>query len=148
MKTKRKYGSCVIKKLKNILVLEFDVPNKNGRIYSSDCINLDDVVIKEKLYTRSFYGTIEVKEDALPGTVNLLDISHNIVRLVRRKNCLYADIDILDTPNGRILVDLLNKKIGGFRTTGTGNLTIDFNTSNQIVSDYTLDSISYFRDPA
>lgn len=149
MKTERTYDLGVIKKLKNIPVLKFDTPNRNGRVYTSNCIDLNDAIIKEKLQTHSFFGTIDVtKDDDLFITMNVSEISHSIVRLVKRKNCLYADIDILDTPNGRILVNLLKKKIGGFRTVGTGNLIVDFNTSNQIVSDYTLNSIWYFKNPA
>ena len=35
--------------LKEQCVVKFNNPNKNGRIYSSDCFNLDDPIIQERL---------------------------------------------------------------------------------------------------
>ena len=137
----------VLRELKNVKVLTFNVPNKNGRIYTSDCINLNDEVLQEKLRQHVFFGTVDAPED---GAVNMAEISHSVTALDKTEDGLYADIDVLDTDRGWLLNTLLeDAEHGGFRTVGTGNLEIDINNGgNQAVIQYTLESICYFTDPA
>lgn len=141
----------IIKELKNVQVLKFNIPNKNGRIYTSDNINLEDKIIQEKLIHKSFIGTIDTTNsyDTTTKTMDISKLSHIITALYKHEDGLYADIDILDTIEGNRLKTILEKSDkGGFRTVGNGNLKCDITTYHNIVTDYTLDTICFFIDPA
>lgn len=132
--------------LKEQCIIKFDQPNKNGRVYSSDCFNLDDPIIQEKLKTNSFFGELGFPE-GLREEVDLTKVSHRVVNLYKKDDGLYADIEILDTPNGRILEKIVKNSSGAFRTRGTGN--IDPRDDGYVdITDYTLHTIDYTDDPA
>lgn len=132
--------------LNEVCVVKFNEMNKNGRVYSSKCFNLDDPIIQEKLKTNSFFGEMGFPQDGRLE-VDLTKVSHRITNLYKKDDGLYADIEILDTPNGKILEKALKNSLVGFRTRGTGNL-ISRDDGNYDVTDYILYAIDYTDKPA
>lgn len=132
--------------LKEQCVVEFNKPNKNGRIYSSDCFNLDDPIIQERLKTRTLFGELDSPEDRLE--TDLTKVSHSIVNLYKKEDGLYADIETLETPNGKLLEDIINKgNQVNFRTRGSGYLIYREDGLSE-VKNYILEGIDYTSNPA
>ena len=132
--------------LKEQCIVKFNQANKNGRVYSSDCFNLEDPIIQEKLKTGTFFGELGIPEDR--EEVDFLEISHRVTNLYKRDDGLYADIETLDTPNGEILEEIIkNGSQGGFRTRGHGTL-IHRDDGNYDVVDYVFITIDYTDNPA
>lgn len=131
--------------LKEQCIVKFNQANKNGRVYSSDCFNLEDPIIQEKLQTGTFFGELGISADR--EEIDLTKISHRVTNLYKKDDGLYADIETLDTPNGKILEQTIKNSHGGFRTRGHGNLD-PRDDSYYNVTDYVLSSIDYTDDPA
>ena len=128
-------------------IIKFNKPNKNGRIYSSECFNLDDPVIKEKLNDRIFFGEFGFPEDSREE-IDMSKVSHAIKKLYKTEDGLYADIEILETPKGKLLEDIINKgNQVSFRPRGSGDL-IHKEDGSLEVTNYTLYSIDYTSNPA
>lgn len=130
--------------IKNIRVLKFNEPTKNGRIYTESSINLNDRVLQEQLKNNCLFGEIAFPEDrttAIDGT----KISHLVTALRKEEDGLYADIEILSTVSGKLLEKNVNPD--NFRTRGVGTVVRD-PEGNQIVKDYQLITIDYTNNPA
>lgn len=109
-----------MKEFKNIKILDFDVPTKTGKIYTKECIlnALDDRVLKERLDTKSMFGFFDVSD------TNIMNAALVVTSLKIRGNSLYADIKLLNTPQGGIAERLLNQGMPltlGLRGQGTMN---------------------------
>ena len=132
--------------LKEQCIVKFNNPNRNGRIYSSDCFNLDDPIIQERLKAGAFFGEFGLSKDKLE--IDLTKVSHRVINLYKKEDGLYADIETLETPCGKLLEDIINKgNQVNFRTRGSGDL---IRREDGIFEgkDYTLASIDYTSDPA
>ena len=130
--------------LENVCVVKFNTPNKNGRIYSPDCFNLDDPILKERLACGMLLGEFGFPEGSREE-VDMTKISHVIKNLYKKEDGLYADIETLNTPNGRKLEQVASKD--NFRTRGTGNLNPRDDGCCD-VEDYNFITIDYTDDPA
>ena len=132
--------------LKEQCIVKFNNPNRNGIIYSSDCFNLDDPIIQERLKAGAFFGEFGLSKDKLE--IDLTKVSHRVVNLYKKEDGLYADIETLETPCGKLLEDIINKgNQVSFRTRGSGDLILREDGIFE-VKDYTLASIDYTPDPA
>ena len=86
-------------------------PSRNGRIYESNHWNLqlDKPEVQERIKSRSMWGTLghfdrritdsDVREGLVSHIISKLDIRED----VNGKPYLYGELEILDTPSGRIL---------------------------------------------
>lgn len=133
-------------------IIRCDVPNKNGHVYTKECIEkaLEEPTLKEQLKNNCFFGGFmeDYREDL---SIDVSKISHVCKELWWKDNVLYGKFETLDTPKGMILTEMLNKWTNNFydcmATSGTGNLQIDDN-GNQIVTDFTLLSIDFTKEKA
>ena len=132
--------------LKEQCIVKFNNPNRNGIIYSSDYFNLDDPIIQERLKAGAFFGEFGLSKDKLE--IDLTKVSHRVINLYKKEDGLYADIETLETPCGKLLEDIINRgNQVNFRTRGSGDL-IPREDGIFEVKDYTLASIDYTSDPA
>lgn len=131
--------------IKDVRVCEYDKPNKNGRIYKSDCFDLNNPIIKEQLSNGCLFGELNFPEDDRTAEIDMTKVSHRIISLHQKEDGLYADIEILDTPRGKMLEKTLNKN--NFRTRGFGKLTL-INNDNYVVEDYEFITIDSTNNPA
>ena len=130
--------------IKNIRVLKFNEPTKNGRIYRESSINLNDHVLQEQLKNNCLFGEIAFPEDRTTA-IDITKVSHLVTALRKEEDGLYADIEILPTVNGKLLEKIVNQN--NFRTRGIGAVVHD-SEGNQIVEDYQLITIDYTNNPA
>ena len=98
----------VLHTLKDICIIKFGVPLKaTGRIYRSENFDLDDPEIKERLTTHTLFGVLDLPKDYM-GSVNMEDVAFCIKKLYKKEDGLYADIDVLNTPSGRVMKTLID----------------------------------------
>lgn len=132
--------NAVLRTLKNVKVMNFDIANGNGRIYLYDSVDINNLVLTEMIEQKMLLGELGFPEDGRAET-DIRKVSHAITALRKESDGLYADIDILNTPNGRILNKYVNEN--NFRTRGSGIVKQD----GTVVS-YTFFGIDYTDNPA
>lgn len=128
-------------KVLNAKILEADVPNKNGVIWSEAVlISIFNKVDDDLKRLKPVFGYAEKFTDGMP----LDRVSHVVsaIRLVGKK--LFADIDIWKTTQGEWIRDeIFNLDLRQhFRPRGTGRVL------NGYVVDFNFLSIDFVRNPA
>ena len=93
-------------------IMNFDIPNRNGRVYQSDKMN---EAIQEYLKNNEIrLGRIS-SGDNCPGEINhlvtLSEASHKVDELTIEGNELIGNIEILDTPQGKNVQALLDSNV-------------------------------------
>lgn len=100
-------------------ILRADVPNSNRRVYPR--------LVVEKAYqnykTCGLRGQLGMPQN-VDFPISVDNISHVVEKLSLKDDYLIAEIQVLNTPKGKILNDLFenNPESIAFRTAGTGNV--------------------------
>jgi hypothetical protein len=93
-------------KIKTVL-LKIGEKNLNERIYTEEAVNEMVNQFMEKRNTNGvFFGQMGFPEDM---EVNLSKVSHNVERIWVENNTLYGEINILDTPKGKELKNIMSE---------------------------------------
>jgi len=132
----------ILKTLKGQVVEILDKPNRNGRIYTTQLVQdkiLNDIVVKEQLEQHSMFG--EFKPDYSSYCVDASKVSHAVSKLYIEGDNLKADIDIIDTPNGRAVMEYLNKG-GQVYPILYGNGELVPTENGDVVTNYVLNYIA------
>ena len=128
-------------------IIRCNVPNKNGHVYTKECIEktLENPVIKEQIENGCFFGGFmeDYREDF---SIDVSKISHVCKDLWWEDDMLYGKFETLDTPKGRILTEALTStNIPNMVPTGIGILEMGEN-GTKIVKDYTILSIDIVKE--
>jgi hypothetical protein len=120
------------------LIFKADQPTRNGRIYSRQVLEraIEDFNQRAPKFGGPVTGALIQR---------LESVSHETLSLeVKDDDSLWAEIRVLDTPQGKILKSLMNNSIVGFDMKGMGQM------NDNVVSDLTIESIDYCdtRPPA
>ena len=92
-------------KIKGVF-MQAETKNRNGRVYPLDVLQKEvSRYNKELVETKRAFGELGHPEGP---TVNLDRVSHMIEELVPEGNNIIGKAKILDTPNGKIVKELLN----------------------------------------
>ncbi len=130
-------------------IAEWDKLNRNKRKYSERLWDrtLESPYVKEQLRYKTLYGEANHPTDRYE--VDFSRVSHSITDMwkVPASNQIYATINILDTPLGRILNTLYeaggvlgySTRAGGTLTQKKGYVDVDENTYNFV----TVDAVPY-----
>lgn len=115
------------------IFIQGSIPNRNRRIYPMNVLEKEvDRYINESINTKRALGELGHPESP---NINLPLVSHNIESLVRSGNDYIGKAKILDTPNGRIVKNLLDEQIKiGMSTRGMGSL-VERNGIMEVQSD-------------
>lgn len=125
-------------------VLILDVPNLNNRVYPEDVIKR----AIEQWQDETMIGQIGMPAGPTM-VVDYDNVSHQITNLRIENGSLIADITVLDTPNGRLLQDLLTTgACMDFRTAGIGHVVIDDNGVGVVQPGFEICSINAVADGA
>lgn len=135
-----------------VKVQQLDVPNKNGRVYSTE--TMTKAIEEFKQRERPLFGCVRLS--TLPQEVE--NISHEIKDLRIEGDYLVAELHVLETPKGDILRTMCipNPDLGyledpafnvGFRPAGKGDVRI-LEDGTVEVYNYTLLSIDLVSNPA
>ena len=121
-------------------LIEFDKENRNGRIYPKYLIT---PMVEQMKVRNPLYG--EFGQDGDVTDISLTNISHTIENITVDDNSIYGDINILNTPNGQIVKNLLNDNQSiGVASRGTGSI----NEDGTIGADYKLLTFDLVTEPS
>lgn len=119
--------------MKVVIIEQLGKPNKNGRLY--DIPSLKHAIDKAN---STCMGRIGMPESF---DLNISEISHKIENLRFENNNLIGDLVILDTPQGRKMIKMMESTQLVFRTAGVGTISSS-NDGTKIVKDYEILSVN------
>ena len=88
-------------------ILEFDTLT-DGVIYTRECVDkciLNEFTMKEMLEAHTLLGEFGVGNEY--QFINPTRASHCVTKLFIKDNMLLGEVDIIDTPNGRVVYNLV-----------------------------------------
>lgn len=125
-----------------------DERNANERIYSGtlwDRIFLDEK-FQNRIATREMLGEADHPED---GKTSIPRVSHLVTQVEREGTEIYVEIEILDTPAGRIVEKLVNAGVKiGISSRGTGSVIERNGESYVNEDDFELETWDLVTNPS
>jgi len=124
------------------------VKNQNGRIYPKDILEREATKYMENFVKqRRAMGELDHPESSV---VNLKNVSHNIVDMGWDGDDLVGTVEILPTPSGNILKDLLKAGILlGISSRGLGSVKKDMREAADVVQDdFDLIAFDFVSNPS
>ena len=128
--------------------MQSDVKNQNGRVYPYS------VLKKEvKRYTNKFVNEGRALGELghpMGPTINLDRVSHLITELVEDGKNFVGKAKIMDTPNGKIVKNLLSSGVKlGVSSRGLGSIKTNKKTGiNEVQKDFVLSTVDIVADPS
>lgn len=95
--------------LRNVLLQRADAPNRNRRIYPKRILEREIELYSKKIAERRAFGECDHPESSV---VNLKNVCQAIIDVKWKNNEVYGDVEILNTPSGKIIKEIL---LAGFR---------------------------------
>ena len=93
----------VLEKIEGYPLLRSDIPTRNGRLYTEECLQTIADALKE--FTEYHIPVVTTQKDNNP-CLNINYACGAVTKAEIKDHILYVDIDIIDTPAGRILFNL------------------------------------------
>ena len=92
--------------IKDVCVIKYGEPTRNGYVYSKGCIDLED--LNAKIKNGLLLGKLDSGDDRLDNVMsNLCQASHVIIGADDSDESLKLCVKTLKTDNGRLLKDLM-----------------------------------------
>lgn len=125
-----------------------EAKNQNGRIYPKEILKREaEKYMENFVKQRRAMGELDHPESSV---VNLKNVSHNIVDMGWDNDDLVGTVEILPTPSGNILRDLLNSGILlGISSRGLGSVKKDMREGADVVQDdFDLIAFDFVSNPS
>jgi len=125
-----------------------DAKNQNGRVYPVDVLKREaEKYMQNFVKQRRAMGELDHPESSV---VNLKNVSHNIVDMGWENKDLVGTVEILPTPSGNILKDLLQSGILlGISSRGLGSVKKDMRENADVVQDdFDLIAFDFVSNPS
>ena len=125
-----------------------DAKNQNGRVYPVDVLKREaEKYMQNFVKQRRAMGELDHPESSV---VNLKNVSHNIVYMGWESKDLVGTVEILPTPSGNILKDLLQSGILlGISSRGLGSVKKDMRENADVVQDdFDLIAFDFVSNPS
>lgn len=128
-----------------------EVRNHNKRIYPKEILMREANRYQEELVKQKrALGELDHPDSP---TVNLNNVSHNIIKMWWEGNALMGDVHVLTTPAGKILEELfLNNVQVGISSRGVGSVKEVFSEggghTSQIQDDFELIAFDFVSNPS
>jgi len=124
---------------------EADVLNGNGRIYDVGVLMREVESYKKVVQERRALGELDHPDDSV---INLKNASHLVVGIWSEGKKVYGKIEVLDTPSGRILKDLISAGVKlGISSRGLGSLK-EKGGKNYVQDDFQLICFDMVSEPS
>lgn len=135
-----------MKFIESCVIVEADVPNKNGRIYPRAVLEQMIKDVEDKMSPPRVFGAIGMPESV---SIDLSMVSHTVSNLrITEDGKVLGDVMILNTPRGKIMEKILEAEPNRqFRIAGIGKLE-DNDDGTTTVTDFRLLSINLVKDGA
>ncbi len=132
--------------LKNVILQRADVENQNGRTYPMEILQREAKKYDQVIQERRALGELDHPESPV---VNLKNASHNITEMYFRDNDLIGTLEILSTPCGNILRELLRNGIKcGISSRGLGSVNELGDGKVEVQDDYSLICFDVVSNPS
>jgi len=130
-----------------------DAKNYNGRVYPREILIREVKKYGDKIRERRALGELDHPDSSV---VNLSNTSHNILNVEWKGNDLVGEIEILGTPAGNILKELLKAGITlGISSRGLGSVKQtqlgegdDEQMADEVQEDFELIAFDFVSDPS
>ena len=125
-----------------------DAKNQNGRVYPEDVLKREaDKYMQNFVKQRRAMGELDHPESSV---VNLKNVSHNVKRMYWNGNDLMGEVEILTTPSGNILKELLNCGIKlGISSRGMGSVKKNVHEgTDEVQDDFELIAFDFVSNPS
>jgi len=125
-----------------------DAKNQNGRVYPEDILKREaDKYMDNFVKQRRAMGELDHPESSV---VNLKNVSHNIIDMGWDNKDVVGTVEILPTPSGNMLKDLLKAGILlGISSRGLGSVKKDMREGADIVQDdFDLIAFDFVSNPS
>ena len=125
-----------------------DAKNQNGRVYPVDILKREaEKYMDNFVKQRRAMGELDHPESSV---VNLKNVSHNIIDMGWDNKDLVGTVEILPTPSGNILKDLLKAGILlGISSRGLGSVKKDMRENADVVQDdFDLIAFDFVSNPS
>ena len=124
-----------------------NVPNQNSRVYPKDILEREVArYIAEEVAQNRALGELDHPEDSV---VNLRNVSHNIIDIKWNGDDVIRTIEILTTPSGNILRELLKNGITvGISSRGMGSVRQLYEDTVEVDSDFSLLCWDFVSNPS
>lgn len=133
--------------LKNVVLQRANAKNQNGRVYPKDILMREALAYKQNFVTqRRAVGELDHPESPV---VNLKNVCCNVVGLWTDGDDVRGDIEILTTPTGNIVRELIKNNIRlGVSSRGMGSVRqMDENTV-EVREDFSLICFDIVSNPS
>ena len=125
-----------------------EAKNQNGRVYPEEILKRESQKYMDNFVKqRRAMGELDHPESSV---VNLKNVSHNIVDMNWDGKDLVGTVEILPTPSGNILKELLNSGILlGISSRGMGSVKKDMKENADVVQDdFELIAFDFVSNPS
>jgi hypothetical protein len=127
------------------LMQEAGVLNGNGRVYEESTLLREIQNYKKVVSERRALGELDHPDDSV---INLKNASHLVVDIWNEGKKVYGKIEVLNTPSGRILKDLVQAGVKlGISSRGLGSLKKSGN-KNIVQDDFQLICFDMVSEPS
>lgn len=133
--------------LKNVLLQKADAKNQNGRVYPQEILMREALKYKKDFVEqRRALGELDHPESPV---VNLRNVCCNIVGLWTNGNEVRGDVEILTTPTGNIVRELIRNNIKlGVSSRGMGSVQSIGENTVEVQEDFSLVSFDIVSNPS
>ena len=120
--------------------------NQNGRVYPRRILEREVQKYRKLIKERRALGELDHPDS---GVINLKNVSHNIRDISWNGNDLIGTVEILSTPSGNILKELLRSEITlGISSRGMGSTTPISDNRVQVGEDFELIGWDFVSNPS
>jgi hypothetical protein len=133
--------------LKNVVLQRADAKNQNGRVYPKDVLMREAATYKKNFVDeRRALGELDHPESAV---VNLKNVCCNVVNLWTDGDDVRGDLEILTTPTGNIVRELIRNNIRlGVSSRGMGSVKQLEETTVEVQDDFSLICFDIVSNPS
>ena len=129
------------------IFMQSDIKNQNGRVYPHSVLKRE-VKKFNKTYVKEGRALGELGHPMGP-VINLDRVSHVIKELVEDGKNFIGKAKIMDTPNGKIVKNLLDSGVRlGVSSRGLGTVKANKQGVNEVQKDFVLSTIDVVADPS
>ncbi len=127
------------------LIQQAGIENGNGRVYPRDSLMKEIQAYKQLCKERRALGELDHPDDSV---INLKNVSHLMVDVWTQGDKVFGKAEVLDTPSGRILKDLINAGVKlGISSRGLGTLE-EKNGKKMVKDDFQLICFDIVSEPS
>ena len=133
--------------LKNVVLQRANAKNQNGRIYPKEILMREAAVYKKNFVdSRRAVGELDHPESPV---VNLKNVCCNVVGLWSEGDDVRGDVEILSTPTGNIVKELIKNNIRlGISSRGMGSVRQMSENTVEVQEDFSLICFDIVSNPS